>query len=170
MSNKYKKPDEPVTRQEACMILDHKRFDSAVRSGAIVPLGKMTADGAVVPAPEGAQTAPLAFDQQKVRDYAKVVAADLARTAREHREAAKDIAKRQPPLTRRQIATHLGKRQTGILIRSGAIEAQGALTDTQTAAHTYSPDDVARVIGELADAKLAESRELARASKTRIPA
>lgn len=169
MSNKYKPLDAPITRQEACLILDRKRFDSAVRAGLIAALGKASADG-IVPAEDGAQTAPLLFSQHEVRSYAKMIADDLAIEAKGHRSAAKDIAKRQPPLTRRQIATHLGKRQTGILIRAGVIQPYGALTDTQTAAHTYDPSDVAKAINGLADMRLAESRLLLTGAKTRIPA
>lgn len=169
MSNKYKPLTDPITRQEACLILDRKRFDSAVRAGAIIPLGKASSDG-VVPVDDGAQTAPLLFRQERVRDFAKAVSATLAEESKEHRAAAKDIAKRQPPLTRRQIATHLGKRQTGIFIRSGVLKPYGVLTDTQTAAHTYDPVDVAKAINALADVRLAESHLLASGAKTRIPA
>jgi hypothetical protein len=169
MSNKYKPLDAPITRREACTILDRKRFDGAVRSGELAPLGKMSAD-TVVPADLGPQTAPLVFDQAAVRSLATATALSLAIDAREHRSAAKDIAKRQPPLTRRQIATHLGRKQTGILIRSGVLKPYGALTDTQTAAHTYDPADVADAVNALADTKYAESQLLARASKVRVPA
>jgi len=167
--SKYKPLDAPITRREACTILDRKRFDGAVRSGELAPLGKLGIDG-LYAVEFGPQTAPLVFDQAAVRSYAKAIADELQIAAAEHRSAAKDIAKRQPPLTRRQIATHLGKKQTGILIRAGVIEPYGALTDTQTAAHTYDPADVAKAINDLADVRLAESRLLARASKTRIPA
>jgi hypothetical protein len=168
--SKYKPLDEPITRREACLILDRKRFDGAVRSSLIVPLGKRGTFGAVVPADDGPLTSPLLFGQHEVRSYAKLIADDLATEAAELRSAAKDIAKRQPPLTRRQIATHLGKRQTGILIRSGVLKPQGVLTDTQTAAHTYDPADVAKAINGLAEVRHAESQLLNRASKTRIPA
>jgi DNA-directed RNA polymerase subunit F len=144
--SKYLPLDAPITRREACTILDRKRFDAAVRAGDLV------------------------FSQQTVREYARMVSNHLADTAREHRDAAKDIAKRKPPLTRRQIATHLGKRQTGILIRGGVLTPYGSLTDTQTAAHTYDPADVAKAINDLADTQIAESRLLLRASKARVPA
>lgn len=151
------------------MILDRKRFDGAVRSGEIVALGKM--DGpAYVSVEAGAQTAPLVFDQRQVRSYAKAVADDLAIESREHRATAKLIAKKSPPLTRRQIATHLGKKQTGILVRAGVIEPYGSLTDTQTAAHTYDPTSVADAIGGLAYTRHVESKLLLAGSKTRIPA
>lgn len=167
---KYKPLDAPITRREACTILDRKRFDAAVRAGEIVTLGKMGADGSVVPVEDGAQTAPLVFNQHEVRSYAKMVADDLAITAKGLRDTAKDIAKRKPPLTRRQIATHLGKRSTGILIRGGVLKPYGALTDTQTAAHTYDPAAVAQAIYGISDVKLAESRLLLGGSKVRIPA
>jgi hypothetical protein len=168
--SKYLPLDAPITRREACTILDRKRFDAAVRAGDIETLGKRDADGNVVPVEDGAQTSPLVFSQQTVREYARMVSNHLADTAREHRDAAKDIAKRKPPLTRRQIATHLGKRQTGILIRGGVLTPYGSLTDTQTAAHTYDPADVAKAINDLADTQIAESRLLLRASKARVPA
>ena len=170
MSNKYKPLDAPITRREACTIIDRKRFDGAVRSGDIVALGKLGKFHSVVPEEDGAQTAPLVFSQPEVRTYAKAVADELAIESREHRSAAKDIAKRKPPLTRRQIATHLGRKQTGILVRAGIIASYGALTDTQTAAHTYDPADVAKAINGLADLRLAESRLLSAASKVRVPA
>lgn len=167
--SKYKPLAAPITRQEACTIIDRKRFDGAVRAGALIPLGKMSG-GAVVPAEDGAQTAPLVFNQERVREFAKAVSLTLALEAAEHRTAAKSIAKRQPPLTRRQIATHLGKKQTGILIRSGTLKPYGALTDTQTAAHTYDPADVAEAINALADVRYAESRLLRDSAKVRVPA
>lgn len=168
--SKYQPLTTPITRREACLILDRKRFDAAVRAGEIVALGKIDTSGAIVAPEAGAQTAPLVFNQMEVRAYARMIADDLAITAREHRAAAKDIRKRKPPLTRRQIATHLGKRQTGILIRAGVLTPAGALTDTQTAAHTYDPIDVAGAIEALADECLAQSRLLTTGSKTRIPA
>ncbi len=170
MRNKHKSLFEPITRREACTILDRKRFDAAVRSGAIVTLGKMGADGELATLQAGPQTAPLVFDQQVVREYAAAVAEQLSDEARVLRGDAKDIAKRKPPLTRRQIAAHLGKRQTGILIRAGVLIPDGALTDTQTAAHTYDPAVVARIINNVADARLAEANLLTRGAKTRIPA
>ena len=176
--SKYKPLDAPITRREACTIIDRKRFDGAVRSGDIVALGKLGKSGtfhhhhknSVVPEEDGAQTAPLMFSQPEVRTYAKAVGDELAIESRGHRSAAKDIAKRKPPLTRRQIATHLGRKQTGILVRAGIIASYGALTDTQTAAHTYDPADVAKAINGLADLRLAESRLLLAASKVRVPA
>jgi hypothetical protein len=166
--SKYKPLDAPITRREACTIIDRKRFDGAVRSGFIVPLGKMSADMVVEP-DLGPRTAPLVFDQQEVRSLARAIADALAIEAAGHRQTAKVIAKKSPPLTRRQIATHLGKKETGILIRSGALKPYGALTDTQTAAHTYDPADVAKVLNDLADVRYAESKLLSAASKTRIP-
>jgi hypothetical protein len=169
MSNKYKPLDEPITRREACTIIDRKRFDGAVRSGDIVPLGKLSG-GAVYPAADGGRTAPLMFDQQAVRDFAKTVAQALALEGAERRVTAKLIAKKSPPLTRRQIATHLGKKETGVLIRSGVLKPHGTLTDTQTAAHTYDPAEVVKIINDRADLNYAESKLLSAASKTRIPA
>lgn len=168
--SKYKPLTEPITRREAIFILDRKRFDGAVRAGEIVALGKATADGRLVSAEDGPQTAPLVFDQAAVRRYAKAIADDLAIEAAGFRQEAKAIAKRQPPLTRRQIAQHIGKKQTGILIRAGALEPYGALTDTQTAAHAYDPAEVAKVINGLADMRYAESKLLNAYAKTRIPA
>jgi hypothetical protein len=168
--SKYLPLDDPITRREACTILDRKRFDAAVRAGVIETLGKRGADGNVVPVEEGAQTAPLVFSQEAVRGYAGAVADELLVEASEHRAAAKDIAKRKPPLTRRQIAAVLGKRQTGIFIRAGVLTPDGALTDTQTAAHTYDPTVVARVITNVAEARTAEARLLLTGAKTRIPA
>lgn len=167
--SKYKPVTEPITRREACTIIDRKRFDGAVRAGEIVPLGKMS-DDIIVSVEDGPQTAPLVFDQQAVRDYAKSVAQALAVEAADYRTEAKAIAKRQPPLTRRQIAAHIGKKMTGILVRGGVLEPYGALTDTQTAAHAYDPGEVAKVVNDLADARYAESRLLIGSSKTRIPA
>lgn len=167
--SKYKPLTEPITRREACLILDRKRFDGAVRAGLIVALGKATADG-VVPADDGGQTAPLMFSQHEVRSFAKMIADDLAIEAAGLRQEAKAVAKRKPPLTRRQIAQHIGKKQTGILIRAGAIEPYGSLTDTQTAAHAYDPTEVAKVINGLADTRYAESKQLNASAKTRIPA
>jgi hypothetical protein len=165
--SKYKPLDEPITRREACTILDRKRFDAAVRAGQIATLGKLSSTGYVVD--DGAQTSPLMFSQHEVRSFAKMIADDLTIFAREHRAAAKDIARRKPPLTRRQITEHLGKRNTGILIRAGVIVPAGALTDTQTAAHTYDPISVAHAINQLADAQQAEASLLLRGSKVRIP-
>lgn len=167
--SKYRPLDAPITRREACTIIDRKRFDAAVRSGELVPLGKMSAD-MIVSADLGPRTAPLVFDQQAVRALAKAVADELAIEAADYRTAAKVVARRQPPLTRRQIAGAIGKRQTGILVRAGALQPYGTLTDTQTAAHTYDPADVAKAINDLADLRLAESRLFAAASKVRVPA
>jgi hypothetical protein len=167
--SKYKPLDAPITRREACTILDRKRFDGAVRSCDIVPLGKMSGNE-VVAEHEGPRTAPLVFNQQAVRDLAKAVAQELAVEAADYRTEAKAVAKLRPPLTRRQIAKHLGKKQTGVLIRSGALQPYGTLTDTQTAAHTYDPAEVAKVINDLADLNYAESKLLSTASKARIPA
>ena len=167
--SKYRPLDAPITRREACTIIDRKRFDAAVRAGELSPLGKWDGEN-VVPVEGGGRTAPLVFDQQAVRTYAKAIADELAIEAQGYRTESKAVARRKPPLTRRQIAQHLGKRQTGILIRSGALTPDGTLTDTQTAAHTYDPAHVTKVINDLADVKLAESKLLAAASKTRIPA
>ena len=168
--SKYKPLDEPITRREACMILDRKRFDGAVRSGEISPFAKAGTEGEPVPIEEGARTAPLLFNQQVVRNLAKQVSLDLLVEARFYRSEAKAIAKMRPPLTRRQIANRIGKKQTGILIRGGVLQPDGVLTDTQTAAHTYDPHRVAWVIDSLADIRYAESKLLAQASKARIAA
>lgn len=168
--SKYKPLDAPITRREACLILDRKRFDGAVRFGELEPLGKDGGEGTPIPIEDGAKTAPLLFDQAAVRELAKKVSRDLATEGRDYRTEAKAIAKKQPPLTRRQIAQHIGKKMTGILIRGGVLQADGALTDTQTAAHTYDPAHVADVVNGLADASYAESKLLASAAKTRVPA
>ena len=160
MSNKYKPLTAPITRREACTIVDRRRFDGAVRTGILVTLGK---DG------EGV-TSPLVFDQPSVREFAKRIAAELLTESRALRASAKEVEKMKPPLTRRQVARLLGKRLTGILIRSGELAPDGKLTDTQTAAHTYNPIDVAALIRALADEKEADSKLLARAAKTRVPA
>jgi hypothetical protein len=159
--SKYKSKDERITRREACTILDQRRFDGAVRSGVLVSHGK---DGAA------GKTSPLLFNQEAVRALAKAVADELTVEGTELRKAAKRIAKRTPPLTRRQIAAEIGKTQTGILIRCGALQPDGVLTDTQTAAHTYAPDHVGEVIADLADAKTAEGRLFRASSKVRVPA
>jgi hypothetical protein len=156
--SKYLRPDAPITRREATLIIDRKRFDAAVRAGVIETLGKRGVNGTIVSVEEGAQTAPLVFDQEAVRNYAEAEADDLLVVARVYKDVAKDIAKRKPPLTRRQIAAVLGSRQTGIFIRAGVLTPDGALTDTQTAAHTYDPAVVARVITNVAEARTAEAR------------
>lgn len=167
--SKYKPLDEPITRREACLILDRKRFDGAVRSGDIEPLGKQAGDDIVHP-DDAPITAPLLFDQAQVRSIAKNVSQALATEARDLRLEAKEVAKKSPPMTRRQIAQHLGKKLTGILIRSGRLAPYGTLTDTQTAAHTYDPVAVADIINALADERYAESKLLLGSSKTRVPA
>lgn len=168
--SKYKPLTEPITRREACLIIDRKRFDEAVRSGLIVPVGKRGEDGVVVDADHAPLTSPLLFDQAEVREYAARTASNLADDARNLRLEAKEVAKRQPPLTRRQVAGILGKKLTGILVRSGQLEPYGKLTDTQTAAHTYTPTDVALIVNCLADEAVADMRLLARSSKVRVPA
>ena len=165
--SKYKPLTEPITRREACLIVDRKRFDGAVRSGQIERLGKRVKD--VIEDPDRAPTtAPLLFDQEEVREFAKTVAGDLARSASDLRADAKQVAKQEPPLTRRHVDMMLGKKLTGILIRSGVLAPYGKLTDTQTAAHTYNPIDVATVLNALAEERVAESRLLARSSKVRV--
>jgi len=167
--SKYKPLTEPITRREACLIVDRKRFDGAVRSGKIEPLGKRC-NGEVVLADDAPATSPLQFSQDEVRDLAASAASGLADAARDYRLNAKHVAKLSPPLTRRQVAQILGKKLTGILIRSGVLAPYGRLTDTQTAAHTYNPADVATVLNMLAEERVAESRLLARSSKVRVPA
>lgn len=167
--SKYKPLNEPITRREACLILDRKRFDGAVRCGHIAPLGKRGADG-VVHADDAPLTSPLLFDQADIRLLARSVSDDLATEGKEYRAEAKVVAKKSPPMTRRQIAQVLGGKLTGVLIRSGVLVSDGALTDTQTAAHTYDPAAVAEVINDLATTLYAEAKLLIRASKVRVPA
>lgn len=167
--SKYKALTVPITRREACLILDRRRFDGAVRSGDIEVLGKQGTDG-VVPVADGARTAPLLFSQSQVRKLAADTSKALAAEASELRMSAKAIGKMTPPLTRRQIANVIGAKQTGILIRGGALTPYGTLTDTQTAAHTYDPADVATVVKGLADELTAESRSLRQSAKARVPA
>lgn len=167
--SKYKPPTAPITRREACTILDRRRFDSAVRAGKLAPLGKRTEDG-VADNNEAALTAPLMFDQEQVREAAMAAADNLMEEARELKVQAREFARTAPPLTRRQIALILGKRLTGVLIRSGRLAPDGALTDTQTAAHTYNPADVSDIANALAEEREAEAKLTARSAKTRIPA
>ena len=167
--SKYKSLDEPITRREACLILDRKRFDAAVRQGWIQPVGKRAADG-TVETDSAPVTAPLLFNQEQVRDFAVTTADVLTEDAKTLRADAKIIAKLDPPMTRRQIAKVLGKKETGILIRSGQLEPYGKLTDTQTAAHSYHPTAVAMLVKELADEHAANGKEVRRMSKVRVPA
>lgn len=167
--SKYKPLDEPITRREACLILDRKRFDAAVRFGDIVALGKRGADG-VVTGKKAPLTSPLLFEQAAVRLLAVGAADTLAFEARVYREEAKAVAKKSPPMTRRQVAQVLGKKMTGVLIRSGRLAPYGTLTDTQTAAHTYNPVDVAEVMKALATEAAADAKLLRRSSKVRVPA
>jgi hypothetical protein len=166
--SKYKSLDEPITRREATLILDRKRFDGMVRSGTLVPLGKRSANG---PAPtvDAGVTAPLLYDQPSVRDAAKLVATEAAQEATIYRAEAKTLAKRTEPLTRRQVSRILGKRLTGILVRSGKLVSSGKLTDTQTAAHTYDPAHVRDVLLALADERAADASLLGRSAKVRVP-
>lgn len=168
--SKYKSLDEPITRREACLILDRRRFDAAVRSGELTPLGKLGSNGEPdTPKNPAGVTSPLLFDQEAVRVFTTATAQRLATDARDLRLEAKEVARREPPLTRRQVAQVLGKKLTGVLIRSGRLAPDGKLTDTQTAAHTYNPADVAALANALADERYAESKLLARATKTRVP-
>jgi len=164
--SKYKSLTDPITRHEACFILDKKRFDGAVRAGSIAPIGKLGAEGVIDP--DAPLTAPLLFDQEAVRAMSVKVADELLEEAKQLAANAKELAKSSPPLTRRQIAELLGKRLTGILIRSGSLTPDGSLTDTQTAAHTYSPIDVSAVASDLATERKAEGQLIKAASKTRI--
>ena len=167
--SKYKSLTEPITRREACLIVDRKRFDAAVRSGEIVALGKRSISGPIVESGDAPLTSPLLFDQATVREFSAGVARSLEEEARECKVQAREFQAMSPPLTRRQVASVLGKRTTGILIRSGELVPYGTLTDTQTAAHTYDPVDVARVLGDIATCRKADAALLKRASKTRIP-
>ncbi|WP_395160410.1 hypothetical protein [Ilumatobacter sp.] len=168
--SKYKSLTEPITRREACLILERKQFDSAVRAGRISPIGKQGADGEVDYTAVAALTAPLLFLQEEVRTIAADNAVQYTAESKLHAATAKALGRTQPPLTRRQIAALFGKRLTGILIRSGRIVPDGALTDTQTAAHTYDPIEVSSVANDLAEQYKAEAVLAARGAKTRIPA
>lgn len=169
--SKYKPLDEPITRREACSILDRKHFDGLVRAGHIKPVGKRGVFGTIGADGEDgvARTAPLLFDQQEVRVEAGLLAVARATEAKLLRFAAKKCPG-HGPFTRRQINALLGSRLTGILIRSGELTPSGKLTDTQTAAHTFDPTDVALLIDTLADDAYAESRALTASAKKRVPA
>lgn len=167
--SRYKTLDEPITRREACTIIDRRRFDALVRAGELRPLGKLTESGPA-DADEAARTAPLVFDQQAVRDAAKSTALILDAEAKEFRAEAKKLGKRTEPMTKRQVAAIIGKRLTGILIRGGKLVPSGRLTDTQTAAHTYDPTLVAAILLALAEEHAAEAKLLRDSSKVRVPA
>lgn len=166
---KYKALDEPITRREACLILDRKRFDGLVRVGDIQPVGKRSLTGSVA-IEDGRRTAPLLFDQEVVREWARAIGGNFTDYASHLRAEAKAASKRTQPYTKRQIARILGPKQTGVLVRSGRLAAAGKLTDTQTAAHTFEVDHVRDVLLALAEEALADSRLLARSAKARIPA
>lgn len=168
--SKYKALDEPITRREACLIIDRKRFNGMVRSGELKPLGKRGDEGTAVEMPDAKRTAPLMFDQQAVRDAARSVSDALAIDARGYRESARAVRTQPDPLTRRQVASLIGKRLTGVLIRSGMLVPSGTLTDTKTAAHTFAADHVREVFLALADEAAAESKLLGRSSRVRVPA
>lgn len=158
--SKYKPLTDTITRTEAALIVDHTRFDSAVRAEKIKSVGKMG---------EG-RTSPLLFEQSDVRDLAIDAANELADQAKDLKAQAKEIGKQEPPLTRRHIAEHIGKQLTGTLIRAGALSPDGKVTDTKTAAHTYGPKHVADVLTAVADQYVAEAKLLRAGSKARIPA
>lgn len=168
--SKYKSLTEPITRREAALILDQKRFDGAIRSGRLEPVGKMNAEGKLVPADQAARTAPLLFNQAEVRRIAAEVAAVLSDDSKQFLADSKKIAKMKPPLTRRQIASLFGPKLTGILIRSGQITPDGAVTETATAAHTYDPKAVSDVAAQIAELRRAEGNLAKQGAKTRIPA
>lgn len=167
--SKYKPLNEPITRREACLILDRKRLDAAVRSQTLIPLGKVSG-GTIVPADLGPATSPLVFAQHEVRELSANAATSLKEEARERRAQAKEFKAMKPPLTRRQIATILGPKLTGVLIRSGRLRPYGSLDDTQTSAHTYEPQDISTLLLAIAEEADAESKLLNQAAKTRIPA
>lgn len=167
---KYKALDEPITRREACLILDRKSFDGMVRSGKLRPLGKRGDAGTAIEMPDAKQTAPLLFDQAAVREAAKELADEHGRMAAILRADAKALNRKDTrPLTRRQIATLIGGFLTGVLIRSGKLVPSGKLTDTQTAAHTFDPGHVRDVLLALAEERTADARLLTQSTRTRVP-
>lgn len=160
---KYKKPDEPITKREALLILDKKRFNAAVRAGLIAPLRKAAEFS----------TAPTMWSQADVRNLAVVIATSLVTDGKALAAEAKTFAgyaRDGKIVTRHTITQRLGKRLTGILIRSGELSHVGSVADTKTAAHVFDPVEVAAVLDQRSARLIEEGKALAAAAKKRVPA